>query len=81
MTLASLQDASHAIGAKQVSKAVKRGQAELVFLAEDADAHITMPLKKLCAEQQVPCEMAESMQALGKACGIRVGAAAAAVLR
>ena len=37
-------------------------------------------LKQLCAEIGVECEAVQTMRALGAACGISVGAAAAAIL-
>ncbi len=81
MTLDALKGASRVMGIKQVTKAVKRGDAESVFLADDADAHVLKPLMKLCEEHDVPCEHAATMKDLGNACGIEVGAAAAAILK
>ncbi|MDD6383768.1 ribosomal L7Ae/L30e/S12e/Gadd45 family protein [Mitsuokella sp.] len=81
MTLDTLKSANRVIGIKQVSKAVKRESAACVFIADDADERVTAPLILLCEEQGVAVEHAETMQVLGKACGIEVGAAAAAVLK
>ncbi len=80
MTLEALKNANRVIGIKQVAKAVKRGNAQAVFIAEDAEARVTDPLMVLCEEQQVPVDKAATMQELGTACGIEVGAAAAAVI-
>lgn len=81
MTLDALKSASRVMGIKQVSKAVKRGDAECVFVADDADERVIGPLQILCREQDVPVESAATMADLGNACGIEVGAAAAAVLK
>jgi large subunit ribosomal protein L7A len=81
MTLDALKSASRVMGTKQVSKAVKRGDATCVFLADDADARVIEPLVVLCQGQGVPVEHAATMADLGNACGIEVGAAAAAILR
>lgn len=81
MTLDALKSASRVMGIKQVSKAVKRGDAEYVFVADDADERVIGPLQILCREQDVPVERAATMADLGNACGIEVGAAAAAVLK
>ena len=81
MTLDTLKSANRVIGIKQVSKAVKRESAACVFIADDADERVTAPLILLCEEQGVAVERAETMQVLGKACGIEVGAAAVAVLK
>ena len=81
MALEALKDAERVIGVKQVIKAVKRGAAVSVFIADDADEGVLRPLSELCRDMEVPVVHAESMQALGKACAIEVGAAAAAVLK
>lgn len=79
MALEHLKDAARVIGLKQVRKAMQGGRAAAVFLADDADARITAPLAELCEAQNVPVERVASMAELGKACGIDVGAAAAAL--
>ena len=69
-----------AVGAKQLKKAVAAGTAQEVFLAEDADPAVTGPLEQLCQTQHVRISWVPTMAALGRACGIEVGAAAAAAL-
>ncbi len=69
------------VGLKQTLKAVEKGQAKIVFIADDAEQHVTRPLLKLCSEKAVPVEAVASMEELGKACSIEVGAATAAVLQ
>jgi len=69
------------VGLKQTMKAVQRGQAEIVFLAEDAEPHVLRDLQNLCEELAVPIEWVASMHELGKAAGIQVSSAAAALLR
>ena len=68
------------VGVKQLRKAVQSGQVQLVFLAENADPGLTMPLESLCREAQIQLVWARSMRELGRACGIDVGAAAAGVI-
>lgn len=68
------------VGAKQLRKAVISGRARKVFLAKDADPALTEPLEALCGEYHIQITWAPSMAALGQACGIEVGAAAAAVV-
>ena len=68
------------VGAKQLKKALNKGSAQHVFLAENADPGLTEPLALLCADQRVPLTWVSSMSALGQACGIEVGAAAAAII-
>ena len=81
MNLEALKDAKKVIGLKQVTKAVKRQSVELVMMADDADERITEPVKELCTAGHIEVKPAESMKALGEACGIEVGAAVVAVLK
>ena len=69
-----------AVGAKQLKKAVSAGTVRWVYLAENADPALTRPLAQLCREHQIQITWVPSMADLGSACGIEVGAAAAAVL-
>ena len=68
------------VGAKQLRKALNKGIARYVYLAENADPAVTEPLEALCQVNHVSYAWVRSMQELGSACGIEVGAAAAAVL-
>ena len=68
------------VGAKQLRKALQKGICRYVFLAENADPAITEAIAALCAETNVPLAWVTSMADLGRACGIEVGAAAAAVI-
>lgn len=69
------------MGTRQAAKAVARGQAETVFVARDAEPHVVRDLVRLCEEKNIPIIYVDSMAELGRACGIQVAAAAAAVLR
>ena len=79
-SLPDLRKLNLAVGAKQLKKAVKAGRVRYVFLAENADPALTEPLEALCGENHIPITWVRSMAELGRACGIEVGAAAAAVL-
>jgi len=68
------------VGSKQLRKALQNGRARCVFLAENADPHITEPIEQMCRENTVPVNWVSSMAELGRACGIEVGAAAAATV-
>jgi len=67
------------IGTKQTLKAMKNGQVSEVFIADDADKHITDKVASLAEELEIPCQHVDSMRKLGTACGIEVGASTAAV--
>ncbi len=68
------------VGTKQTQKAVEKGQARVVYVAKDAEERILSPLLRLCAEKGVEVVMVDSMCELGKRCGIKVGAASAAII-
>ncbi len=68
------------IGTNQTTKAIDRGRARAVFVARDADQRVTEPIVKAARDRGVEVVEVESMAVLGRACGIAVGAAAAAIL-
>ena len=81
MTLETLAAMPHVTGVKQVTKAVGKGKAVCVFVANDADDRVTRPLRELCAGNGVELVESATMAELGKACSIEVGSAAAAALQ
>ena len=74
-----LSGSEKVVGLKQVRRAVTEGRVNLVFLACDADPRLTESLEALCNEHSVSVVWDYTMAQLGKACGIAVGTAAAAV--
>ena len=68
------------VGAKQLRKALVNGRAKRVYLAGNADPAITEPIELMCQQYHIECAWVPSMLDLGKACGIEVGAAAAAAV-
>ena len=82
MLLEELRQATkRSVGVKQTEKAVIRGTAAKVYIAEDADYRVTFNLSELCKENGVELIRVESMSELGRACGIHVKAAAAVILK
>lgn len=82
MSLEALKQAQqHTVGVKQTEKAVTKGAAQMVFVASDADERVTGNLLMLCQEHKVPVVDTEGMCDIGRACGINVKAAAAAILK
>lgn len=69
------------VGTRQTLKAVERDQAEIVYIADDAEKYILRPLLELCQEKNIPVVTLETMQQLGETCGIEVKAAAAALMK
>ncbi len=78
--LNELENASKVVGVKQVRRALAGGQAKRLYLAKDADPMLTEPLERQASEKGVPVTWADAMKGLGRACGIAVGTAAAAVI-
>ena len=68
------------VGSKQLRKALENGRAKFVYLAENADPAITDPIVERCEQNHVSYAWVRTMQELGSACGIEVGAAAAAAV-
>ncbi len=79
--LSQLLNSKKVVGIKQLRKALGQDQIAQVFLALDADPMLLDPIRALCEEKGVRVVDVDTMQSLGKACGIAVGAAAAGILR
>ncbi len=76
-----LKTGTKVVGAKQTGRALKEESVRCVFLAGNADPHVTEPIRTLCGEKNVPVEDVTDMKELGRACEIAVGAAVAALLK
>ncbi len=69
-------------GTNETTKAVERGEAKLVVIAEDVDPEeIVMHLPMLCSEKRIPFTYAKDKKTLGEAAGLHVGTAAVAVTK
>ena len=68
------------VGAKQMRKALLHRTAKEIYLALDADPAVTASLAAMCEQCGIVPRWVPSMALLGRACGIDVGAAAAAVV-
>jgi len=68
-------------GTNETTKAVERGQARLVVIAEDVDPpEIVGHLPVLCDEKKIPYTYVPSKKRLGEAAGIEVAAASVAII-
>ncbi len=67
------------VGTKQTIKALENDEVLKVYIARDADEKIVQPVIYLCEANNIELLYVESMQQLGKLCGIKVKAAAAAI--
>ena len=68
-------------GTNEVTKAIERGTAELVLVAEDVSPEeIVMHLPELAEERGIPLLFVGSQDDVGHAAGLEVGSAAAAIV-
>lgn len=68
------------VGTKQTIKAINQGDIDAVVVASDAEDKVTSPIIELCEDKGIRWGYMNSMDELGRACGIKVGAAAAALI-
>jgi len=67
-------------GTNEATKAVERGEAELIVIAEDVQPEeIVLHLPALCDEKDVPFVYVSEQDDIGHAVGLDVGTAAAAI--
>jgi large subunit ribosomal protein L7Ae len=68
-------------GTNETTKAIERGNAELVVIAEDVQPEeIVMHLPELADERDVPFVFVAAQDDVGHAAGLEVGSAAAAIV-
>ncbi len=78
---ANLGEQNYVVGVKQLKKALRAGSALRVYVAQDADPRLTDEIVAMCKAGNVPFHWVDSMEELGNAFGISVGAAAAATVK
>lgn len=78
--VATLSDKKFVVGAKQLRKAVRSKIVVHVFIASNADPAITTSIEQLCIDNSISYTWVNTMNDLGRACGIEVGATTAAVV-
>lgn len=79
--LEELSCENRVVGLKQTRRLLAAGHAGRVFLAKDADPALVEPLLAAYRAVGVPAVTEFTMSQLGRAAGIAVGTAAAAVPR
>ena len=68
-------------GTNEVTKAIERGTAKLVAVAQDVNPpEITMHIPLLCKEKGVKCVLIPSKEELGAAAGLAVGTASVVII-
>ena len=69
------------VGVNEVTKAVERGLAKHVFVAQDVDPkELVQHLPIICKEKGIECVEVDSKQKLGISAGINKSSAAVAVI-
>ena len=58
------------VGTKQVLRALDEGKVAHAYVAQDADLLLTKRVVDRCYDMDIPCTQVESMEKLGRACGI-----------
>lgn len=77
----ALKNVPKVIGAKQTAKALQKEQVKVLYVAKDAETKVINPLEKEAKARGVQLVRVPSMKDLGRAFGIEVGAATAAILK
>jgi len=68
-------------GTNEVTKAVERGMAKLIFISEDVEPEeIVAHIPLLCEEKGIPYIYIKNKNELGDSCGLNVPTAAAAII-
>ncbi len=83
LTVASKKEASGKVvrGTNEATKAIERGISKLVVIAEDVEPpEVVAHLPLICEEQKAAYAFVPSKQELGKALGVDVTSAAAAII-
>jgi large subunit ribosomal protein L7A len=69
------------VGVKQAARAIAEDKVLKVYVARDAEQHVTQKVIELASEKSLEIEYLVSMKELGKLCKIDVGAATAVLLK
>lgn len=79
--LQSLKESNKVVGTKQVKRAITNNEVKFILIAKDVEPRIVKTLESLCYERSIEVVYIRTMRELGKACGIEVNAASAAILK
>ena len=74
-------DADLVVGSRQTLKAIANNQVKKIYLANDIDQPLKSELLEAVDNNNIPFEIVESKNELGRICGIDVSAASAALLK
>lgn len=77
--LDKLKNAEKVVGTRRLVRAILAGEIAEAYVAQDADLFILRQVRDACNRMGVRMVEAESMKALGEACGIEVRTASAGI--
>lgn len=75
-----LKDSSKVVGLKQTLRALEKGTATLVYVADDAQRHVVQKVVDSAGRHGVPVVHAKTMVELAEACNVEVKTATAALI-
>lgn len=79
--LEKLKTTYKVVGIKQTKAAIRDGKAMTIYIADDADFSVISDVIELCRGAGIEPVHVPTLKELGRACGIDVPCAAAAVLK
>ncbi|WP_352419566.1 ribosomal L7Ae/L30e/S12e/Gadd45 family protein [Proteiniborus sp.] len=79
--LTNLKDTKKVVGIKQARRAINNNEVQTMYIAGDAEPKVVHDIIQLCSDKSIEIIYVKSMKELGKACGIEVSAAVAAILK
>lgn len=69
------------VGSNEVTKALERGNAKLVLIAQDVSPpELVMHLPVLCSEKHIPFSYVSTKKDLGEKSGLKVGTSSIAIV-
>ena len=71
--------AMRVVGVRQTLRAIREQDAEMVFLAMDADSRLRQQVEKEAGTNGVPVQLVATMEELADLCRVDVPSAAAAI--
>lgn len=69
------------VGTKQVERAIINNEVDIVYIAKDAESNIVSDIEDICKNNSIDIVYVDTMEELGRSCGIDVSAATAAILK
>ena len=79
--LENMRQLKKKVGLKECQKAVENNRVIKAFVARDAEEKVMKSFIELCSKNMVEIEYVDTMENLGNACGIDVGASTVVILK